>query len=201
VTVHLARRRTGRLSTAEREEAIQKIYVAMVEEGEFRNYKFAELTGISTRRVGKFIDAARARIATESGEPPAGTRIKLAGRLDALYREAISGYRIALEKKDMKAANGFLATAVAAIGTHGKICGVESLPVVEGASVRFTLEATGVPPAVLERLTRIHGQSGPKQVLGVEREIPSLSDGREMREDDSAVVRVDSDGDRPAENP
>jgi hypothetical protein len=201
LTVQLPRRRAGRLSTAEREEAIQKIYVAMVEDGEFRNYKFAELTGISTRRVSKFVDTARARIATESGEPPTGTRTKLAGRLDALYREAISGYRKALEKKDMKSANGFLATAVAAVGTHGKICGVESLPVIEGASVRFTLEATGVPPALLDRLARIHGQSGPKQVLGVEREIPSLGDGREMREDDSALVRVDSDSDRAPEDP
>ena len=182
--------RRGRLSRSEQEEVARKIAHEMVERGETRRYVLAQLVNISTRRIMPHIERARKLIAEETNETPEAARTKCVGRFDKLYRESISLLEASLAKKDYKSANAAITNANAIVANEAKIRGVESLPAQGNAALRFTLEATGIPPAVLERLTRLSAKPGSGTVLALEGEVSRAGDSGEVREDDEPSVRA-----------
>lgn len=190
-----------RLSRAERQRIVETIAHEMVERGETRLFVLAELVNISRRRIAPLVELARLHIARETNETPEAARTKLTGRFDKLYRESLSVFEECVKKRDFKNANAALANANAIVANESKVRGIESLPTSGNAGFRFTLEATGIPPAILERLARIHAQSGPGAVLELHGEVPGDGDGRAVREDDSAPVRALANGGDAAGDP
>ncbi len=180
----------GRLTRFEKERAIDRVYNAMIDEGETQLKRLAEIAGVTARRVHPIVAAARSRMAIETNEPPEAVRTKLVGRYDKLYRESLTAFKACIEKKDFKNASGFLATANAIVANEGKVRGVEALPAQGAAAFRLTLEGTGIPPALVERLVRLQAQSGTGTILELEGEVPRDGDRGTVRQDDVAPVRV-----------
>ena len=139
----------GRLSRAERQAAIDRVYVAMCERGETRLKKLAEIAGVTPRRIHPYIGAARKLMAEETDELPAAQRTKLANRFDTLFREAIESYESCKTKNDRKNAAEFLKTAVAVVGQHARVLGIEDMPATNAnrPNVRIVFESLTEPPA------------------------------------------------------
>jgi len=186
--------RVGRLQRHEREQKIEQIINALVESGETRHSRLAEIVGVSRRRIGPLIDAARRSISDEVDQNPIGTRNRLSARLDFLHREAIISYVQAKQNGKFREAADFLRTATDAVAKQAKICGIEGLSANFGTNnpkVRITFEQfEGAPPAVLSAIARLQAPPGAVTISQLAGEVSDSgvrsTMGQGLRDDDGA---------------
>ena len=176
--------RVGRLQRHEREQKVEQIVNALVECGETRSSRLAEIVGVSRRRVGPLIQAARQSISAEVDQTPIGTRNRLSARLEYLYRQALESYLHAKNNGRLREAADFLRTASDAVAKQARICGIEGLAATVGANnpkVRITFEQfEGAPPAALAAAARLSAASGSTEVPRLTGEVSGDSGGSAM---------------------
>jgi len=190
------RRQNGRLSTVEREEALDHLARIVFAEGKTPSHReLAEELGLSRAAIPKLLERL---FATAERERPTIGRMRetLVRRLEAQFARTLDVYTSARAQGDNRTAVEALRAGTDVLTRAGKLTGVEDARPTEGGDankVRFVFEAewgagNALPPAAVAAAARIAGVSAPSGATALPRSIgtdssrgsgPPLGQGRE----------------------
>ena len=117
-------------------------------------------------------------------------RTKFGSRLDHIYRESLESYSACKAKGQDRNAAEFLKIAGETVAKAAKVYGLETAAVGGQTGFKVTIEANGLPPAAIERITRLQSESSASAVSQLTETLPSLGDGRSSGQDDSLAART-----------
>ncbi len=179
------RRQNGRLSTVEREEALDRLARIVFAEGKTPSHReLAEALGLSRSAIPKLLERL---YATAERERPTIGRMRetLVRRLEAQFARTLDVYTSARAQNDNRTAVEALRAGTDVLTRAGKLTGVEDARPTEGGDankVRFVFEAewgagNALPPAAIAAAARIAGVSAPPGTTALPRSVGTDSGG------------------------
>jgi len=178
----------SRLTNIERDTVVEKIAVLLLK-GYVRQIDIAAQVGISRRRIGKLIQAARVYMAEQTGNDPHQLRVLLTARLEHVYGESIRQYEACVKAGDRRHSAENLKNATNAVSAAAKILGLEQ-PQGQGAGadIKIFIGEGAQFGAALNRLAIVRSQSGATSLPAIATSVSSAGDGCTCGQDDDTVT-------------